>query len=83
MRGARSPCPSPVPCGEEPSLDVEATTCHHKYSEKKRVNPKLRCPSLPDPATKLNIAKLSVVPKTELEKKGREGKGGKKQVTWN
>lgn len=35
-RGARGPRPSPGPCGEEPSLDVKATTCHHKYSEKAR-----------------------------------------------
>lgn len=40
-------------------------------------------PSLPDLATKLNTGKLSIFPKTELEKKGREEKGGKKQVTWN
>lgn len=36
VRGARSLLPSPGPCGEEPSLDVKATTCHHKYSEKAR-----------------------------------------------
>lgn len=52
-------------------------------TQKKRVNPKLRRRSLPDPATESNTARLSIIPKTELEKKGRVEKGGKKQVTRN
>lgn len=46
-------CPEPSPCsgprGEEPSLAVEATTCHHKHFRKKHVQPKLQRPNLRRP----------------------------------
>ena len=58
-RGACEVCALVLPLvGEEPNPDVEATTCHRNFSEKKRVNPKLQRPNLPEPATKLNTEKL-------------------------
>ncbi|EQB79173.1 hypothetical protein CB1_056579048 [Camelus ferus] len=44
LRDAGSARPRPGPREEEPSLAVEAVTCHHKHSLKKRVNSTLQRP---------------------------------------
>ena len=67
---------SPRPRGEEPSLAVQATTCHHTFL-KKRVNPKLQRPNL------LRSPPNETARSPQSFQRRRRGRGGREREAKN